>query len=203
MNAAAHVEPVRHLALVGNPNCGKTALFNRLTGSRQKVANYTGVTVERKEGRFTAPSGRHFRLLDLPGTWRHEEGSRAVEQGGDDAARGAVAPGECAKRARALRHVHRHGDVVARGCRCQFSEAREERRQRVARGRRVLDQRLFRRHAMRERRDLFGPRDDVLANFCFEVSCGGSFGGAESLQLPADANDGQQRACREGDPEKA
>jgi ferrous iron transport protein B len=57
------------IALVGNPNCGKTALFNQLTGSRQKVANYAGVTVERKEGRFTAPSGRLFRLLDLPGAY--------------------------------------------------------------------------------------------------------------------------------------
>ena len=49
------------LALVGSPNSGKTALFNQLTGRRQKVANYAGVTVERKEGRFTAPSGRTFR----------------------------------------------------------------------------------------------------------------------------------------------
>jgi len=57
------------LALVGNPNCGKTALFNRLTGSRQKVANYAGVTVERKEGRFTAPSGREYAVLDLPGAY--------------------------------------------------------------------------------------------------------------------------------------
>ena len=57
------------LALVGNPNCGKTALFNRLTGSRQKVANYAGVTVERKEGRFTAPSGREYVVLDLPGAY--------------------------------------------------------------------------------------------------------------------------------------
>ncbi|MDR3417934.1 MAG: ferrous iron transporter B [Nevskia sp.] len=57
------------VALVGNPNCGKTALFNRLTGSRQKVANYAGVTVERKEGRFHAPSGRLVRLLDLPGAY--------------------------------------------------------------------------------------------------------------------------------------
>lgn len=57
------------LALVGNPNCGKTALFNLLTGSRQKVANYAGVTVERKEGRFLAPSGRHYALLDLPGAY--------------------------------------------------------------------------------------------------------------------------------------
>jgi ferrous iron transport protein B len=57
------------IALVGNPNCGKTALFNRLTGSRQKVANYAGVTVERKEGRFHAPSGRLVRVLDLPGAY--------------------------------------------------------------------------------------------------------------------------------------
>ena len=56
------------LALVGNPNCGKTALFNRLTGSRQKVANYAGVTVERKEGKLTTTSGKALRVLDLPGT---------------------------------------------------------------------------------------------------------------------------------------
>ncbi len=60
---------VARIALVGNPNCGKTALFNLLTGSRQKVANYPGVTVERKEGRFTVPSGRVFRVLDLPGSY--------------------------------------------------------------------------------------------------------------------------------------
>jgi len=57
------------VALVGNPNCGKTALFNQLTGSRQKVANYAGVTVERKEGRLHAPSGRHYAVLDLPGAY--------------------------------------------------------------------------------------------------------------------------------------
>ncbi|MGE8245435.1 MAG: ferrous iron transporter B [Stenotrophomonas maltophilia] len=57
------------IALVGNPNSGKTALFNQLTGSRQKVANYTGVTVERKEGRLRAPSGREFAVLDLPGAY--------------------------------------------------------------------------------------------------------------------------------------
>jgi len=57
------------LALVGNPNCGKTALFNRLTGSHQKVANYAGVTVERKEGRFATPSGKNLRILDLPGAY--------------------------------------------------------------------------------------------------------------------------------------
>ncbi len=57
------------LALIGNPNCGKTALFNRLTGSRQKVANYAGVTVERKEGRLVSPSGRSYAVLDLPGAY--------------------------------------------------------------------------------------------------------------------------------------
>ncbi len=57
------------IALVGNPNCGKTALFNLLTGSRQKVANYAGVTVERKEGRLHAPSGKHYAVLDLPGAY--------------------------------------------------------------------------------------------------------------------------------------
>jgi ferrous iron transport protein B len=57
------------LALVGNPNCGKTALFNLLTGSRQKVANYAGVTVERKEGVLRTPSGRRLAVLDLPGTY--------------------------------------------------------------------------------------------------------------------------------------
>ncbi|MBF0890999.1 ferrous iron transporter B [Gluconobacter sp. LMG 1744] len=58
-----------HIALVGNPNCGKTSLFNQLTGSRQKVANYAGVTVERKEGFFTTPNGRAIRVLDLPGAY--------------------------------------------------------------------------------------------------------------------------------------
>ncbi|WP_233126198.1 MULTISPECIES: ferrous iron transporter B [Gluconobacter] len=56
-------------ALVGNPNCGKTSLFNQLTGSRQKVANYAGVTVERKEGFFSTPQGRPIRVLDLPGAY--------------------------------------------------------------------------------------------------------------------------------------
>jgi ferrous iron transport protein B len=57
------------VALVGNPNCGKTALFNILTGSRQKVANYAGVTVERKEGSLLTPSGLRIRMLDLPGAY--------------------------------------------------------------------------------------------------------------------------------------
>jgi ferrous iron transport protein B len=57
------------VALLGNPNCGKTALFNRLTGARQKVANYAGVTIERKEGAFQSPDGHPFRVLDLPGAY--------------------------------------------------------------------------------------------------------------------------------------
>ena len=57
------------VALVGNPNSGKTALFNALTGGRQKVANYAGVTVERKEGTVTTASGRIIHVLDLPGTY--------------------------------------------------------------------------------------------------------------------------------------
>ena len=68
MSSTASPSPLR-IALAGNPNCGKTALFNLLTGSRQKVANYAGVTVERKEGRFRTPAGRAVRVLDLPGLY--------------------------------------------------------------------------------------------------------------------------------------
>lgn len=74
----------KNIALVGNPNCGKTSLFNTLTGTRQKVANYAGVTVERKEGFFKLPSGDTVRVLDLPGTYSlkpsslDEEVTRAV-----------------------------------------------------------------------------------------------------------------------------
>ncbi|ERS00298.1 iron transporter FeoB [Acinetobacter sp. COS3] len=75
------------VALVGNPNCGKTSLFNHLTGTRQKVANYAGVTVERKVGHFQLPSGKGVRVLDLPGTYSllatspDEEITRDVCQG--------------------------------------------------------------------------------------------------------------------------
>lgn len=60
---------VRYVALVGNPNCGKTTLFNALTGLRQKVGNYPGVTVEKKEGRLDLPGNLEATLLDLPGTY--------------------------------------------------------------------------------------------------------------------------------------
>ncbi|MEZ5703401.1 MAG: ferrous iron transporter B [Burkholderiaceae bacterium] len=59
----------RRLALLGNPNCGKTALFNRLTGSQQKVANYAGVTVELKRGLMKTAAGRSVTVIDLPGTY--------------------------------------------------------------------------------------------------------------------------------------
>ena len=67
--AAAAPQATIRVALVGNPNSGKTAMFNALTGARQKVANYAGVTVERKEGHLTAASGRRITILDLPGTY--------------------------------------------------------------------------------------------------------------------------------------
>lgn len=57
------------VALVGNPNSGKSSLFNALTGARQKIANYPGVTVERKSGRTALPDGRPVELLDLPGAY--------------------------------------------------------------------------------------------------------------------------------------
>ena len=60
------------VALVGQPNSGKTSLFNLLTGARQKVANYAGVTVERKLGQFQTLSGRRVQVLDLPGTYALE-----------------------------------------------------------------------------------------------------------------------------------
>src|SRR5690348_10264751 len=57
------------LALAGNPNSGKTTIFNALTGLRQKVANYPGVTVEKKTGRAKLPDGRWIDIIDLPGTY--------------------------------------------------------------------------------------------------------------------------------------
>jgi len=57
------------LALAGNPNAGKTTLFNRLTGARQHVGNYPGVTVEKKEGIYRVPSGEQVQIVDLPGTY--------------------------------------------------------------------------------------------------------------------------------------
>ncbi|MBA3697643.1 MAG: ferrous iron transport protein B [Planctomycetes bacterium] len=71
MTSAAPAAPaaLRTIALGGNPNCGKTTLFNALTGLRQKVANYPGITVEKKTGRCTLPDGHVIDVLDLPGTY--------------------------------------------------------------------------------------------------------------------------------------
>src|SRR5512142_3092082 len=66
----AHGEHQPYIVLTGNPNCGKTTLFNALTGLRAKVGNYAGVTVERKEGPLLgAPAELNARVLDLPGTY--------------------------------------------------------------------------------------------------------------------------------------
>ena len=74
--ARSSTNPSLSLSLIGVPNCGKTALFNLLTGSRQKVANYPGVTVERKEGRLIGPrTGRTYRIVDLPGAYSLEPAS--------------------------------------------------------------------------------------------------------------------------------
>jgi ferrous iron transport protein B len=71
MNTATLATTTRpsYIALVGNPNCGKTALFNLLTGAHQKVANYAGVTVERKMGNTQLPDGQTLTVVDLPGTY--------------------------------------------------------------------------------------------------------------------------------------
>lgn len=61
--------PFPRFALAGNPNCGKTALFNAITGGRQRVGNYPGVTVEKKEGTIVRENGETIRILDLPGTY--------------------------------------------------------------------------------------------------------------------------------------
>lgn len=65
----ATLESLRHIAIAGNPNCGKTTIFNALTGLRQKVGNYPGVTVERKVGRCFGSHGEPMSVLDLPGSY--------------------------------------------------------------------------------------------------------------------------------------
>ena len=61
--------PIQNIAIIGNPNCGKTTLFNALTGLRQKVGNYSGVTVEKKIGKILVNGGNEISVLDLPGTY--------------------------------------------------------------------------------------------------------------------------------------
>ncbi|HTN50636.1 MAG TPA: ferrous iron transporter B [Burkholderiaceae bacterium] len=86
MSSSVLVSP--RVALVGQPNSGKTSLFNLLTGARQKVANYAGVTVERKLGQFQTPGGRVVQVIDLPGTYAIEPRSP------DEAVTAAVLKGE-------------------------------------------------------------------------------------------------------------
>ncbi|HLL46044.1 MAG TPA: FeoB small GTPase domain-containing protein, partial [Longimicrobiaceae bacterium] len=66
---AARGEGVSRVALIGNPNTGKSTLFNALTGMRQRVGNYSGVTVERVEGRYADGQDRTVTVIDLPGTY--------------------------------------------------------------------------------------------------------------------------------------
>jgi ferrous iron transport protein B len=75
LSAAATSAAARRIAILGNPNAGKSTLFNRLTGMRQKVGNYPGVTVEKKMGYCVMPSGRRVELLDLPGSYSLHPGS--------------------------------------------------------------------------------------------------------------------------------
>ncbi|MEM6724983.1 MAG: ferrous iron transport protein B, partial [Bacteroidota bacterium] len=69
MEAIPVEKKIATIALVGNPNCGKSTLFNQLTGLRQKVGNFPGVTVDKKEGTVQLPNSEQFRLLDLPGLY--------------------------------------------------------------------------------------------------------------------------------------
>ncbi|RMH36071.1 MAG: GTP-binding protein, partial [Gammaproteobacteria bacterium] len=68
------------VVLVGNPNCGKTTLFNALTGARQKTGNWPGVTVERKEGRWCLADGTEVRLVDLPGVYSLSSQSPSIDE---------------------------------------------------------------------------------------------------------------------------
>ncbi len=73
--ASAQASPVLRVAIIGNPNTGKTTLFNALTGLRQRVGNFAGVTVERVEGSFRTSDGRRVSVLDLPGSYSLSAGS--------------------------------------------------------------------------------------------------------------------------------
>ncbi|MEN9593119.1 MAG: hypothetical protein RJA21_1595, partial [Gemmatimonadota bacterium] len=78
-DSATIPQPAGHralrVAIIGNPNTGKTTLFNALTGLRQRVGNFAGVTVERVEGGFKGPDGRRVTVLDLPGSYSLSAGS--------------------------------------------------------------------------------------------------------------------------------
>ena len=90
------------LALLGAPNCGKTSLFNALTGGRAKVANYPGVTVEYRKGEFQLPNGENVELLDLPGVYG-DCGHSMDERVAIDAVRGNL---EAERRPDAVSYTH-------------------------------------------------------------------------------------------------
>ncbi len=69
---------MKEIAIIGSPNCGKTTLFNRLTGTRQRTGNWPGVTVERKDGRLELPSGQ-VRIVDLPGIYSLHDDIQGIE----------------------------------------------------------------------------------------------------------------------------
>ena len=70
---------MRKIALIGNPNCGKTTLFNVLTGANQKVGNWPGVTVEKKFGYFSI-GDEAVELVDLPGIYSLEQDYKGVDE---------------------------------------------------------------------------------------------------------------------------
>ena len=121
MNVAVQAG-TRHFALIGTPNSGKTALFNALTGSRQKVANYPGVTVERKTGVLHTPSGRSVSLVDLPGTYSLRARS-PDEEVTRDVVLGRFASGDAAGPAALRRRRHQSAPGLAAGDRAQTRRA--------------------------------------------------------------------------------
>jgi ferrous iron transport protein B len=112
MTTAAAATPI--FAVVGNPNAGKTSLFNALTGARQKVGNYPGVTVERRAGAVRLPDGRRAELIDLPGTYSLTPASpdEAVTR---DAVLGHQSPAAPALHPRTARARHPHGRGAQHG----------------------------------------------------------------------------------------
>jgi ferrous iron transport protein B len=125
MSTMAHIDIAglaqKTVALLGNPNCGKTVLFNRLTGSQQKVANYAGVTVDMKRGLMKTSAGRSVSVLDLPGTYSLHAGSE------DEAVACAVVRGQSVQtRAPNLTAVILDATRLRRGLRLVAALQREQ-----------------------------------------------------------------------------
>ena len=82
---------LKTIGLLGNPNCGKSTLFNRLTGANQRVGNWPGVTVERKSGSLTH-AGERFEIIDLPGIYSLDQSAGGMDEA---VARDYIAAGDC------------------------------------------------------------------------------------------------------------